>query len=161
MCFVSSSEIINQLLLSSSGVINLRPAGWMCPSQTFYATRHVVWEFVSPWRADIFCPWGTLISVRVKNRKKVLIKKYFCRCRPTTLKSRYCANVHWFVVQTICSLTKQYYKYCSINNWNFIKLKVTWYQTRLKAKSNLFEVNFCTEKYSYYPPSSEYQLYSC
>jgi hypothetical protein len=71
------------------------------------------------------------LSIGENSRKKNnLMKQKFCRCRPVTLKSLYCAKVHCSAVQTIRYLTKKYDNYCGVNNFYkinnyYLKLTVT------------------------------------
>jgi hypothetical protein len=82
-----------------------------------------------------------------QQQNKSLMKQTFCTCRPITLKSRYCAKIHYSVVQTIWHLTIQYENYCGISNWSFIKLTMTWNQNCLKAnKQRLYNHLICVEK---------------
>jgi hypothetical protein len=40
-------------------------------------------------------------TFNTNNRKNILIKLHFCRCKPITSKSRYCARAHCSVVESV------------------------------------------------------------
>lgn len=69
---------------------------------------------------------------------------------------RKCTRIHcWDHV-----ILQQNKKVVVISNWNFIKLKMSWNQNYFKTnKQRLYYKLIYTNKYTYYPFSSEYQLH--
>jgi alpha-mannosidase len=126
---------------SRSGVSNLWRAGRMWSSQPFYAACHMIWELANARRTKNFLllrniDINTYAVSEYKGKQSQtssLTKQEFCRCRRNPLKSFCCATIHCSIDQAIWNLTKHYENYCSINNWSFIKLTMTWSQNCLKT----------------------------